>query len=70
MDKNETGERIRGTMTNLVNSVVLLARQVSLAVDGPFLEEEANFVTRGKEVVVTDVVIVPGGELGLLRDVA
>ena len=52
-------------MTNLVNSLVFLARQVSLPVGGILLEEVANFVTRGKEVVVTDVVIVSGGEFRL-----
>jgi hypothetical protein len=53
-------------MTNLVNSLVLLSGQVSLPVDGILLEEVANFVTRRKEVVVAEVVIVPGGEFGLL----
>lgn len=52
-------------MTNLINSLVLLARQVSLPVDGIFLEEVANFVTRRKKVVVTDVVFVSGGEFRL-----
>lgn len=52
-------------MTNLVNSLVLLARQVSLPVDGIFLEEVANLVTRCKEVLVTDVVFVSGGEFRL-----
>ena len=57
-------------MTNLVDGLVLLARQVSLPVDGIFLEKVANFVARRKEVVVTDVVIVPGGEFGLMRELA
>lgn len=57
-------------MTNLVDGLVLLARQVSLPVGGIFLEEVANFVARRKEVVVTDVVVVPSGEFGLLRELA
>lgn len=52
-------------MTNLVNSLVLLARQVSLPVDGIFLEEVANFVTRCEEVLVTDMVFISGGEFRL-----
>ena len=57
-------------MTNLVDGLVLLARQVSLPVDGIFLEKVTNFVARRKEVVVTDVVIVPSGEFGLMRELA
>ena len=57
-------------MTNLVDGLVLLARQVSLPVDGIFLEKVANFVARRKEVVVTDVVIIPSGEFGLMRELA
>jgi hypothetical protein len=57
-------------VTNLVDGLVLLARQVSLPVGGIFLEEVANFVARRKEVVVTDVVVVPSGEFGLLRELA
>ncbi len=52
-------------MTNLVNGLVLLARQGSLPVNGIFLEEVANFVTRREEVVVTDVFIVSSGEFSL-----
>jgi len=52
-------------MTNLVDGLVLLSHQVSLAVDGILLEEVANFVTRRKKVVVTEVIIVPSGEFGL-----
>lgn len=52
-------------MTNLINSLVLLTRQVSLPIDGIFLEEVADFVTRRKEVVVTDVIFVSGGEFRL-----
>ena len=54
-------------MTNLVNSLVLLARQVSLPVDGIFLEEVANFVTRCEEVLVTDMVFISGGEFRLSK---
>lgn len=54
-------------MTNLVNSSVLLAGQIALPVDGILLEEVADFVTRRKEVVVPDMVIVPGGEFGLMN---
>jgi hypothetical protein len=56
-------------MTNLVNGLVLLSRQVSLSVDGTLLEKVANFVTGRKKVVVTDVVIVTGGELSLKESV-
>jgi hypothetical protein len=52
-------------VTNLINSLVLLARQVSLPVDGTFLKEVANFVTRREEVVVTDMVFVSGGKFRL-----
>ncbi len=55
-------------MTNLINSLVLLACQVSLSVDRIFLQEVANFVTRRKKVVVTDVITVSGGELGLRQE--
>jgi len=51
-------------MTNLVYGLVLLACQVSVPVDRVCFEEVANFVTRRKEVVVTDVIIVTGGEFG------
>jgi hypothetical protein len=52
-------------MTNLVYGLVLLTCQVSVPVDCVCLEEVANFVTRRKEVVVTDLVIVTSGEFGL-----
>ena len=52
-------------MTDLINGVVVLARQVSLLVGGIFLEKVANFVARREEVVVTDVVFVSGGEFRL-----
>jgi len=52
-------------MTDLINGLVLLARQVSLPVGGIFLEKVANFVTGRKEVVITDVVFVSGGEFRL-----
>jgi hypothetical protein len=52
-------------MTNLVDGPLFLARKISLRVDGLFFEEEAYFVTRRKEVVVTNVVIFVGGEFGL-----
>jgi hypothetical protein len=55
-------------VTNLINSLVLLACQVSLSVNRIFFQEVANFVTRRKKVVVTDVVTVPGGELGLRQN--
>jgi hypothetical protein len=64
-DKNLKRKKKTRTVTDLINSLLLLARQVSLPVGGIFLEEVANFVTRGKEVVVTDVVFVSGGELRL-----
>jgi hypothetical protein len=54
-------------MTNFVNSSVLLAGQIALPVDGILLEEVADFITRRKEVVVPDMVIVPGGEFGLMK---
>ena len=57
-------------MTNLVDGLVLIARQVSLPVDDIFLEEIANFIARRKEVVVTDMVVVPSGEFGLMRELA
>jgi hypothetical protein len=47
-------------VTNLIDGLVLIARQVSLPVGGIFLEEVANFIARRKEVVVTDVVLVTG----------
>lgn len=56
-------------MTNLINSLMFLARQVSLPVGGILLEEIANFVTRRKEVVVADVVIVSGGKFRLQKQV-
>lgn len=62
-DKGE--KRTRETVTNLVNSLVLLSGQVSLPVDGILLEKIANFVTRREEVVVTEVLIVLGGEFAL-----
>ena len=62
-DRNETGKR--ETVTNLIDSPVLLARKVSLLVNGPFFEEVANFIARSEEVIVTDVIIVIGGEFGL-----
>jgi hypothetical protein len=52
-------------VTNLIDSPVLLARKVSLLVNGPFFEEVANFIARSEEVIVTDVIIVIGGEFGL-----
>jgi hypothetical protein len=63
--KAEKRTRKIRTVTNLINSLVLLARQVSLPVDGTFLEEVANFVARRKEVVVADVVSVSSGEFRL-----
>lgn len=57
-------------MTNLIDSPVLLAHQVSLPVGGIFLEEVANFVSRSKEIVVTDVVFVSGGEFRLQKQTA
>lgn len=52
-------------MTNLINGLVLLTHQVSMPVGGIFLEEVANFIARRKEVFVTDVVFVTGGEFRL-----
>jgi hypothetical protein len=56
-------------VTNLINGLVLLARQVTMPVGGIFLEEVANFIARRKEVVVTDVVFVSGasGEFRLQK---
>lgn len=61
--KGETGER--ETVTNFVNSPVLLARKVSLLINSVFLEEVANFVARCKKVVVTNVILFARGEFGL-----
>ena len=66
-NKNLDGKK-RRTVTNLINSLVLLACQVSLPVHGILLEEVANFVTGRKEVVVTDVVFVSGGEFRLQQN--
>jgi hypothetical protein len=63
--KTEKRTRKRRTVTNLINRLLLIARQVSLPVGGIFLEEVANFVTRRKEVVVTDMVFVSSGEFRL-----
>jgi hypothetical protein len=63
--KTEKRTRERSTVTNLIDCLLLLARQVSLPVGGIFLEKVANFVTRRKEVVVTDVIFVSRGEFRL-----
>jgi hypothetical protein len=55
-------------VTNLVDGLVLLARQVSVPVHGIFFEKVADFVARRKEVVVADVVVVPSGKFGLLGE--
>lgn len=52
-------------MTDLIDSPVFLAGQVSLLVKSVFLEEVANFVSGCKKVVVMDVVFVARGEFGL-----
>lgn len=53
------------TVTDLIDSMVLLPCQVSAVVDSIFFEEIANFVTRCKEVIVTNMVVVTRRELGL-----
>jgi hypothetical protein len=52
-------------VTNLVDSFLLLARQVASLIDDTLFKKVANFVARRKEVVVTDVVVVTRGEFGL-----
>jgi hypothetical protein len=54
-------------VTDLINSEVFLACKVSLGVNSPFFEEVANSITRCKEVIVTDMIIVAGGEFGLWK---
>ena len=55
-------------MTNLIDRALLLARKVSLLVNSPVLEEVADFIARGQEVVVTDVVLFIGSEFGLYEN--
>ena len=52
-------------MTDLIDSTVLLPCQVSALVDSIFFEEIANLVTRCKEVIVTNMVVVTRREFGL-----
>lgn len=42
-------------MTDLVNGLFLGARELCVRVKGVFLEEEADLVARGEEVVIADV---------------
>lgn len=52
-------------MTDLIDSMMLLPCQVSVLVDSIFFEEIANFVTRRKEVIVTNMVVITSREFGL-----
>ena len=52
-------------MTDLIDSMTLLPCQVSVLVDSIFFEEIANFVTRRKEVIVTNMVVITSREFGL-----
>ena len=52
-------------MPNLIHSSILLNREFALGVHCVLFEEKADFVTRGQEIVVTDMVIVSCRELGL-----
>lgn len=52
-------------MTDLIDSMMLLPCQVSVLVDSIFFEEIANFVTRRKEVIVTNMVFITSREFGL-----
>ena len=52
-------------MAYLVHSFTLIPVELSLLVHCVLFEEEADLVPRRQEVVISDVVIVPGSELGL-----
>jgi hypothetical protein len=65
--RKEQREREKLTMTNLVYGLLLLASQLSLGINRFFFEEVANFVSRREEVVVTDVIVVAGGESSLTQ---
>ena len=52
-------------MTNLVYGPLLLSSQLSLRIDCFCFEEVANFVSRSKKVIVTDVIILAGSEFSL-----
>ena len=56
---------LRFTVTNLIDSSDLVPVQLSFLVDCVFFEEKADLVCRCKKVIIADMVVVPGGKLGL-----
>ena len=62
-DRSKTEKK--ETMTDLIDSMVLLSCQVSALVDSFLFEEVANFVARRKEVMVTNMVVVTSRKFGL-----
>jgi hypothetical protein len=52
-------------MTDLIDGVMLIPRQVSALIDSIFFEEIANLVPRLKEVIITDMVVITRREFGL-----
>ena len=53
------------TMTDLVHCLLLLASQFSILINRLFLQEVADLVARGQKVVISDMIIVSSGKLGL-----
>jgi hypothetical protein len=51
-------------MTDLIDGVMLIPRQVSALIDSIFFEEIANLVPRLKEVIITDMVVITRREFG------
>ena len=63
-----SGERsnlFKFTVTNLIDSSDLVPVQLSFLVDCVFFKEKADLVSRCKKVIIADMVVVPGGKLGL-----
>ena len=46
------------TMSNLVDRFLLWAGQLSILIQCIFFKEEPDFITRGQEIIVSDMIIV------------
>ena len=52
-------------MTNLVDGFIRFSGQLPVLTQRVFLEEETDLVSGRQEIVVPDVIVVTGSELGL-----
>lgn len=52
------------SMANLIDSALFRSIQLPVFIDGVFFQEVTNFISRCKEIIISNMVVVRGSELG------